>query len=232
MDEYELTRGFFLLSIFGGTGPLCQRCVSINNAEITFDYDNLLKWLSVEIITSTMIKYFCEGQIYMSCPPCDVKICTGRAWINIYITPLSKTHRPDSSKNSKYFSRVWRSTIISKKEQVARAQRDIPKLYKLEFSFMRIIPICACYAQELTKILSNTASSLSETEYSVLWKIPLGGPRPCPAIRNMLFLMVTEKITILDFFKRLKIQNELWSLQGSADCVIKRDCPAVNDRYF
>lgn len=173
-----------------------------------YDHHSLPKWLSVELITCTTIKYFCEGQIHMSCPPCDVKICTGRAWINIYTTPLSKTHRPDSLKNSKYFSRVWRSTIISKKEQVARAQRDIPKLYKLEFSFMRIIPICACYAQEPAKILSNTASSSSETEYSVLWKIPLGGPRPCPVIRNMLFLMVTEKITIWEFLKRLKIQNE------------------------
>lgn len=41
---------------------------------------------------------------------------------------------------------------------------------------------------------------LSETDYSVLWKIPLNSPRPCPAIRNMLFLTVTEIITVWDFF--------------------------------
>lgn len=48
---------------------------------------------------------------------------------------------------------------------------------------------------------------LSETEYSVLWKIPLSGPRPCPEIRNVFFLMVTEKIIVWDLFKRLKIQT-------------------------
>lgn len=45
---------------------------------------------------------------------------------------------------------------------------------------------------------------LSETEYSVLWKIPLTDPRPCPVIRNMLFLTVTEKITVWDFLRGRK----------------------------
>ncbi len=40
---------------------------------------------------------------------------------------------------------------------------------------------------------------LSKTEYSVLWKIPLRSPRPCPVIRNVLFLMVTDKITVWTF---------------------------------
>lgn len=39
---------------------------------------------------------------------------------------------------------------------------------------------------------------LSETEYSVVWKIPLSSPRACPVIRNMLFVMVTERKTVWD----------------------------------
>lgn len=77
--------------------------------------------------------------------------------------------------------------------------------------FMSIIPICAWYAQEPAKSpLQSGLPPPAETEYSLSsWKIPLGGPRPCPPIRNMLFLTVTEKITVWDFFfKRLKIQNE------------------------
>lgn len=37
---------------------------------------------------------------------------------------------------------------------------------------------------------------LSETEYSVLWKIPLSSPGPCPVIRNVLVLMMTENNSV------------------------------------
>lgn len=124
------TRGFLLSPTFGGAGPFFQRWVWINNAEMA--YDGIFRtWLNVEITTRAQIKYFSEGQIHGSCPPCAkvmwISVQAGLR-INIYITPLSKTHLPDSLKNLKYFSRVWRSTIISKKEQVAGAQRHTKTL--------------------------------------------------------------------------------------------------------
>lgn len=60
--------------------------------------------------------------------------------------------------------------------------RDIPKPYKLEFTFLRIISINAWYSQEPTKNPLQDSVLLHPRD-SVLWKIPLSSSRLRPATK-------------------------------------------------
>lgn len=74
------------------------------------------KWLSVEIRRRTELFLWGTDSFDLSslCQR-DVKICAGRAWINIYITPLSKTHFPDSEEFQVLLSSVTKHYIFQER---------------------------------------------------------------------------------------------------------------------
>lgn len=124
----------------------------------------------------------------------------GWAWINIYITPLSKMHFPDSPRNAKYCSWVWRSNCnFQEAASVQRPQRHTRTLQGGIHCFFVF-----CFFEEPSLELHNSPSNPFQAS-------ALFYPRPpsswmenstqqfniASRDKSMLFLMVTDKITVL-----------------------------------
>lgn len=147
----------------------------------------------------------------------DVYLCAATAWINIYITPLSKMLFPESPKNLKYFSWVWRSTLISKTERMAQRHT---KALQAGISFYENNPYMCMIRTNSPPILSppwpkmNTQSSgkfhSAVQDHVLRWEA-------------CYYQRWQKKYQFGIFFKRLKILNESEGLRGPSDLTIKRN---------
>lgn len=105
----------------------------------------------------------------------------GWAWINVYPTPLSKMHFPDSPRNAKYCSWVWRSNCNFQEAASVQGFRDIPGPYKVEFAVFLLSHLFNRTIAPAT--LSKLALSSIRDLCPLGWKIPLSSSTLCPVTK-------------------------------------------------
>lgn len=112
----------------------------------------------------------------------DVKPFAGRAWINIYITPLSKNAFSRLTKEFKVLLLSVTKHCNFQGGASGQASETYPNLTSWNSLFLRIISISAWYSQEPTENPLQDRVLLHPRD-SVLWKIPLSSSRLRPATK-------------------------------------------------